>query len=189
MAWDGDLTLAEVNMNRKEHGLSQLKSLPAGQSRLEKVDSVRSQKREERRAVLTDKLLNYLGNSDNKPVKSRTEYKKILKISINYLLKIFTPDELTEIEKKALELRRLQYSNRMALIDDSLLEKAAEGKAPEVKLAYQRFEGWTEKTVTEVSNTLTLTLDAELRAMLDQGNRGAITVEPERENALLPAVI
>jgi hypothetical protein len=142
MAFNGELTLEEVNMNRKEHGLEPLESLSAVRlSPREAAALVRKRK-------FTNKLLDYLGNSENKPVKSRTEYQQILKIkSPNYLLRIFSDDELSDIEKKGLELRRLQYSNKLALVDDSLLEKAAEGKAPEAKLAYQRFEGWSEKVI------------------------------------------
>ena len=174
------LTLEEVNENRKEHGLQPLRSLPA--ERVTKYDIIISKRRERAK----DKLLDYLSNPDNKPVESRKEYLKIINIkSAVTFLKMFSSEELTKLEAKALELRRLQYSNRMALIDDGLLEKAAEGKAPEAKLAYQRFEGWTEKTVTEVTNTLTLTLDAELQAMLNTG-RGAIPVDAECETTLLP---
>jgi len=179
MAKHRKLSLEEVNEERSKHGLPQLRSLAVNQSVYE-----------QRALILknsyTTQLLDYLGNSDNKPIKDRKEYLKILKIrTLAQFFKIFSFEELNKIEADGLALRRMRYSNRLALVDDSLLEKAAEGKAPEAKLAYQRFEGWTEKTVTEVTNTLTLTLDAELQAMLNQG-RGAIPVESIPEANLLP---
>jgi hypothetical protein len=143
-----------------------------------------------RKQKWADAVLKYLSNPNNKPIESRSEYKDILGLTAHTyktFSNMFSVSELAEIESQGLELRRRRYANRLAKIDDGLLEKAAEGRAPEAKLAYQRFEGWTEKTVTEVTNTFSLQLDAELAALLEPIKyKGVMDVIPEAETSLLP---
>jgi hypothetical protein len=61
----------------------------------------------------------------------------------------FTPDELCEIERDALELRRKKYNPEIAKVDLALMKKAAGGNVAAAKLIYQRFEGWSEKQIRE----------------------------------------
>jgi len=63
----------------------------------------------------------------------------------------FSPDELNEIEWEALRIRRKRYASEMIKVDKGLLKKAIhDGNAAEAKLAYQKFEGWSEKNTLEV---------------------------------------
>ncbi len=64
---------------------------------------------------------------------------------------MFTVEELNQIEREALELRRRKYANQLAKIDRSVLSAAAEGDIAAARLAYQRFEGWSEKRLQEHS--------------------------------------
>jgi hypothetical protein len=93
-------------------------------------------------------LLAYLSNADNPIITSRKDYLKILGLSVGspgYINHIFPRDELSDIETEGLARRRRAYSPRLAMVDDGLLAKAAEGNAAEAKLVYQRFEGWSDK--------------------------------------------
>jgi hypothetical protein len=93
-------------------------------------------------------LLAYLSNADNPIIRSRKDYLKILGLSDSspgYINHIFPGDELSDIETEGLARRRRAYSPRLAMVDDGLLAKAADGNAAEAKLVYQRFEGWSDK--------------------------------------------
>ena len=68
-----------------------------------------------------------------------------------YIYKVFTPDELTEIEAEALKIRRKKYKPEIAKADKALFEKAHDGDVPAIKLCYQRFEDWSEKQRKEYS--------------------------------------
>ena len=65
----------------------------------------------------------------------------------NYIWQSFGKQEIREIEKDALELRRQRYSKEMKDIDLALLDRAKGGDVPAIKLSYQRFEGWSEKSI------------------------------------------
>lgn len=93
-------------------------------------------------------LLAYLSNADNPIIRRRQDYLKLLGLSAGspgYINHIFTRDELSDIEAEGLASRRRAYSPRLAMVDDGLLAKAADGNAAEAKLVYQRFEGWSDK--------------------------------------------
>lgn len=96
------------------------------------------------------KLLEYLAYPDN-PFPNRTEMASICGIKKNTLYLHFTPDDLCELEAEALELRRKKYSVKLAAVDQAVLNRAAEGDPQAAKLAYQRFEGWSEKQQYEHS--------------------------------------
>ena len=141
-----------------------------------------------RKKLYTEKLTEYLSNPDNKPPRKKVEWKRLLGMANTETLHhYFSSIELAELENNALQKRRTRYARKLARVDDGLLEKAMKGNAPEVKLVYQRFEGWTEKTVTEVTNTLNLQLDDELMALLEPIKyKGVMDVIPEAETSLLP---
>jgi hypothetical protein len=145
-----------------------------------------------RRRVFSEKLLAHLSDPGNKPPENRLEYMAVLGLTrsrYKTFTKMFSDDDLAEIESQGLELRRRRYANKLAKIDDGLLEKAAEGRAPEAKLAYQRFEGWTEKTVTEVNNNFNVQLDVEIKKLLAPVYKGIIDVEPSGKTGILPESI
>ena len=95
-------------------------------------------------------LMEYLSNPDNKFLNRTHLSTEALGFSqASVLYQVFTPDELTEIENEALEARRKRYASKLAKVDEAVLRRAAsdEGTAADAKLAFQRFEGWSEKQI------------------------------------------
>jgi len=95
-------------------------------------------------------LVEHISNPDNPPLsrsKLSTEVLGFTTQSVIY--QVFSPDELREIEMEALELRRKSYAAKLAKVDDGLLKRAADGDPAAAKLAYQRYEGWSEKQIKE----------------------------------------
>ncbi|WP_027357834.1 hypothetical protein [Desulforegula conservatrix] len=68
--------------------------------------------------------------------------RQALGISKQAMYKHFTPEELDEIEKQCLEIRRQRYSLKLMKVDDTVFRRAIAGNIPAAKLCYQRFEGW-----------------------------------------------
>jgi hypothetical protein len=98
-------------------------------------------------------LLEYLSNPDNEFLNRAGLATTALGFSSPCVLyHIFTPEELTEIEAEALEMRRTMYGAKLARVDQAVLRRAAsdDGTAADAKLAYQRFEGWSEKQIREL---------------------------------------
>lgn len=102
------------------------------------------------------KILEYLANPEHE-----TPSRAFLAVDIlgldcpPTLYRFFSPSELADIEKEALSIRRDRYAGKLLAVDCSLLTDAAKPGADAAtrKLAYQRFEGWTEKTLHEVGGT------------------------------------
>lgn len=110
-----------------------------------------------KRDVLRERVIDYLGDPDNDvPVSdepgapklwdSYANISHVFGYKGNRIAQTFTKQDLHGIEKEALELRRKRFAKDMKRIDDSLLNRAIGGDVPAIKLAYQRFEGWSEKT-------------------------------------------
>ena len=98
------------------------------------------------------KIIEYLSNPDNKFINRKTIAIDLLGFSQQSVLYIhFSPDELAEIEKEALDLRRKCYAVKLAQVDQGLLSAAIKGGAAEAKLAYERFEGWNPKQIKEIT--------------------------------------
>lgn len=96
------------------------------------------------------KLLEYLGNPEN-PFCNRNSMASVLGIRRVTLYSHFTPTELAEIEQEALEMRRKKYAPRLSRADNALLERAEMGDVAAIKLAYQRFDAWSESQKHEVT--------------------------------------
>lgn len=98
-------------------------------------------------------LIEYLSNPDNE-FHNRTHLStRVLGFTQGSVIyQVFTPTELTEIEDEALEARRLRYASKLAKIDDAVLRRAAstDGTAADAKLAFQRYENWSEKSIQEL---------------------------------------
>jgi hypothetical protein len=101
------------------------------------------------------KLLEYLGNPES-DFPNREGLAVICRIRKQTLYHHFSPDELSEIESEALAIRRSKYAAQLIKVDQSVLKKAAEGDMAAAKLAYQRFEGWSEKKTNELTGYLGL---------------------------------
>lgn len=121
------------------------------------------------------KLIEYCGNPQN-PFPNRD----VMSVDVlgfkhkSTIYKRFTPAELTEIEKEALEIRRTKYAADLARVDSGQLKKAAEGDAAAAKLVYQRFEKWVPVTGSEQSGPgggaipVSITLAPEVAAIIDR---------------------
>jgi hypothetical protein len=107
----------------------------------------------QKKKQFAETIFEHLCNPDNPPVKNRLkEYMALVgysKYGYPAFNKMFPRDELIEIENAALDQRRKQYANRLAMVDDGLFGKAATGNAPEAKLVYQRFEKWSDKNTDD----------------------------------------
>ena len=96
-------------------------------------------------------IIEYLSNPDNPPMNRTHLSTRLLGFASQSVIYChFTPDELTEIEFEALELRRKCYAVKLAMVDDGLFKEAAKGGAAEAKLVYERFEGWNPKQIKEI---------------------------------------
>lgn len=99
-------------------------------------------------------LLEYLASPDNEWLNREDLASNVCGVTKQTLYNHFTPEELQAIEAKALELRRTQYAVHLSKVDKSLLISAAKGDTAAAKLAYQRFEGWSEKQKHEIDADL-----------------------------------
>jgi uncharacterized protein YfiM (DUF2279 family) len=96
--------------------------------------------------IAKQKVLDYLGNVDNKFLKWIELSTQVCGYASDHqLYQTFTPQERRAIEAQALKLRRDQYTRLMSSVDTGLLKSAIEGNPASVKLCYQRFEGWSEQ--------------------------------------------
>ena len=97
-------------------------------------------------------LIEYLSNPDNE-FHNRTHLSTVVLgfTQGSVIYQVFTPNELTEIEDEALTARRKRYTAKLAKIDDAVLRRAASrlGTAADAKLAFQRYEQWSEKSIQE----------------------------------------
>ena len=95
-------------------------------------------------------LLEYLGNPSN-DWPDRKDY-ALLAMGLagdKAIYKYFTLAELDAIEREALEIRRTKYASCLGKIDQALRNAAKKGDISAIKLAYQRFEAWSEKSNIE----------------------------------------
>jgi|GEM_PF-3476868 len=91
------------------------------------------------------KLLKFLADPNNDFLSRQDLSIKVLGYrNPNQLNCMFTAEELQEIEREALELRRQKYAPRLSKIDSAILKRAEGGDPVAARLAYKRFEGWTE---------------------------------------------
>ncbi len=96
-------------------------------------------------------MIDYLANPDNEWLDREHLATEICHITRQTLYAHFTPYELTDIESSALKLRRKQYSVKLSKVDQTVLNQAIDGDSQMAKLAYQRFEGWSEKQKHEIA--------------------------------------
>lgn len=87
---------------------------------------------------------------DGSQVKAWPSYGQIsidLGYRTNRVRSMFSRDELHEIEKVSLEIRRRRFSRVSRDVDDALVRRALSGDVMAMKLYYQRIEGWSEKQI------------------------------------------
>lgn len=99
-------------------------------------------------------LIEYLSNPDNTPLNRTGLSTDVLGFADSSVLyQVFTPDEIRDIEHEALELRRKCYASKLAQVDDAVFKRAVseDGTAADAKLAFQRYENWTERQKQEIT--------------------------------------
>ena len=113
----------------------------------------------ETKTLLRQKIFEYLSNPDNPPV-SRTQLAEGVLGYRNsqQLYGVFSVDELAEIDREAVEVRRKRYASVLSRIDQALIEQISKGDTAAIKLFYQRFEGWRERQDLNVSGDLSITV-------------------------------
>ena len=102
-------------------------------------------------------LIEYLSNPDNAFL-NRTHLSTVALgfTQGSVIYQVFTPAELTEIEDEALEARRKRYAAKLAKVDEAVLRRAASecGTAADAKLAFQRYENWSEKNTLKIDGPI-----------------------------------
>jgi len=98
------------------------------------------------------KLLEYMSNPDNDfPTRAVMSLHVLGFKQRQQINKVFSVEELHDIEQEALENRRKKYASQLARVDKALMAQAESGDTQAIKLCYQRFEGWSEKQQREVT--------------------------------------
>ena len=102
---------------------------------------------EQKRALLKSKkkeiLLAYLADPGNEILPRYRLATEVLKYRQGAgMYRLFSPSELSEIEREALDLRRQRYAADLARVDRGLLDRAISGDPAAAKLCFQRYEGW-----------------------------------------------
>lgn len=97
-------------------------------------------------------ILEYLANPNNE-MPRREDLASVCGLKRGSLYFHFSPEELSEFEAQGLEMRRRKYAPRLSKVDIAILDRAASGDPQAAKLAYQRFEGWSEKQQVDHSNS------------------------------------
>lgn len=92
------------------------------------------------------KLLEYMSDPNNDfPTREQMSLEILGFAQRQTINKVFSVEELHEIEQEALENRRRKYASILAKVDSALLERAQQGDPQAIKLVYQKFENWSEK--------------------------------------------
>ena len=126
------------------------KNIPIGPKK--RTDySKRRTKYEKRRAMLVERL-----SHPEHAMMTRTEMGAFLEMDSWAFYKMFPAKEIDAIEREALQMRRERYAPKLARVDEGILKRGAEGDSMAAKLAYQRFEGWSEKQDVTVGADVSL---------------------------------
>ncbi len=119
-------------------------------------DTARRKLYEKRRT----KLINFLSRPDSEFLTRRAQ-REYLGMRERAFYQMFTREDLLQIEREALQLRRDRYAPDLAAVDRGLLDRAASGDPAAAKLVYQKFEGWSEKASMDITGTFSLSQLAE----------------------------
>ena len=95
-------------------------------------------------------MIEYLGNPENAfPSRVFLSTDVLGYKNEQQIHQLFNYDELHEIDREALDIRRKRYGAQLSRVDDALLRQAKAGDVSAIKLAYQRLEGWVERKAIE----------------------------------------
>jgi hypothetical protein len=136
----------------------------------------------EAKAVVKQRIMDYLTNPENEwPTRSN------LALAMGYasyssLNRAFNPEALDEIENEARHIRITRYKDKLSKVDLALAKKAQEGDTAAIKLAYQRFEGFSERllqhTVVE-HRGLGISSEELLKVLKDGKGEGQDMIEAQ----------
>jgi len=103
------------------------------------------------------KILEFLADPENSfPTRSELSTAVCGYSTSQTIYRLFTPAELGQIEQEAIEIRRTRCVRRLSKIDEALLTEAEQGNIAAMRLAYARFENWSESTLKDkAANTST----------------------------------
>lgn len=87
------------------------------------------------------RMLSYWGDPDNSFITRFAMHTDVLKLSAPVFYRHFNPVELLEIEKEAVELRRLNSSRQCAVVLESLYNEAIDGNVSAAKEFFDRVQG------------------------------------------------
>jgi hypothetical protein len=92
------------------------------------------------------KIIEYIGNPENE-FPNRTQMAKGVcgYKDPHYIYEVFSIDELEQLEREGLEIRRSKYSRYSAIIDLATIKAAIKGSAIDRRLYYEKFENWNVK--------------------------------------------
>lgn len=109
-------------------------------------------------------LLSHLSDPANIWLDRKEWATKILgKRNKQSLWRHFTSEELFELEREAVDIRRQRLAATSAKVDDALFRKAIEtGDPAACRLFYSRHEGWNEKASIKIDGKLTVASIASL---------------------------
>lgn len=105
------------------------------------------------------KILEHLGNPENEWILRSHWSEEILGLShSNQIYQYFNTEEISEIEKQLLDMRRARYHIFTGRIDNALIKRAEDGDPQAIKLFYQRHEQWSEKLDHKVTGDLNVNI-------------------------------
>lgn len=109
-------------------------------------------------------MVKYLGNPEKDwPTRVELALEVCKYKDANSIYKTFTPEELSEIEKKGLALRKEQTSGQRAIVYQSLFNEARKGNVQAAKEFLDRTEGKVKDNI-------------DLNAMIDQTTRVEVEI-------------
>jgi len=134
---------------------------------------------EQKRALLKSKkkeiLLAYLADPGNEILPRYRLATEVLKYRQGAgMYRLFSPSELSEIEREALDLRRQRYAADLARVDRGLLDRAISGDPAAAKLCFMRYEGWIpgERRQVDLTSDVKIAVFKELLEEIADANRG-----------------
>lgn len=145
-----------------------------------------------RKAVYRELILQYYINA-----KSAKDFAVPLSFLSKHVLKssnvgrvsvFFTKHEIAQIQSEALQIRREMYAPQLALIDEALIKAALKGNEKSIRLAYERFEGWSAKNITNFTGdigTVVVIERTDGKVGADDNNGGGVNVTINRDNNIM----
>lgn len=123
---------------------------------------MKTKKTAESKEIKRTKIIEYLSDPDNPPLTRQEIALKVLGYAhVESMYNAFSVHELCEMEKEALDIRRQRYANALSHVDKALITQAMKGDPQAIKLMYQRFESWTEKTQVDQTTRVLVEIDGE----------------------------